>query len=124
MTDSVMAELKDIGQEEGVLGRQLALLHRRREYLLRSRIKPTERQVADHAIVRFIERVDGVDLEAIKSRIRAYAEECSPTGVNGILRHPSGTRVVTNVHGLIVTILPPGEDDDYPSKDFEQGEKA
>lgn len=117
MSDTVIAELKDIGQQEAVLGAQLARLRSRREKIIAGRVKPTERQISEHALIRYMERIEGLDLEAVKSRARAYVLQCQETGVPGIFLHSTGIQVVTNRHGLIVTFLPPGERMPYPSKD-------
>lgn len=118
-SDKDVGALRDIHLTIDALSKQVARLKSKADQIKSGRVKPTERQVADHAIIRYLERIEGVDIEAAKARIRAYTEACSTTGVRGILLHPDGNMVVTNRAGLIVTVLPPGATNPHESKDWE-----
>jgi hypothetical protein len=118
-SDKAVGELRDIYLTIDALGKQMARLKSKADAIKNGRTKPTERQVADHAIIRYLERVEGVDMEAVKSRIRLYTEACATTGVRGIFMHPDGNQIVTNRAGLIVTVLPPGAITPHESKDWE-----
>jgi hypothetical protein len=67
----------------------------------------SKRPVTDHALVQYLNRVEGYDIEAAKDRLRAYLEASQPTAINGIHRHPvSRHQVVVSKAGLVVTVLP------------------
>jgi hypothetical protein len=119
-SDKDVGNLRDLNLALDAVMKQGARLRSQIDRLRNSRINPTERQCADHAIIRFMERVEGVDIEAVKARLRAYTEQCSKTGVRGIMMHPDGNQVVTNRAGLIVTVLPPGTTSGYESKDWDE----
>jgi len=113
-------ELRDIGLLEDVLGKQLARLRARRNRMLNTSIKPSERPVADHGLMRYLERVEHLNVEAAKARLREWFTHCEPTGVRGVYQHPTtGEQVVTNRSGVIVTVLPAGHRMGYESSDFE-----
>jgi hypothetical protein len=120
MADTDVSALRDIGLLEDVLGKQLARLRSKRERIFRNRTPLNERQITDHAIVRYLERVGGIDMEAAKARIREFVGDCTPTDVKGILRHPTGVQVVVSTRGLVVTILP----EDAPAEEWvERGDE-
>lgn len=106
LTDGDVAQLRDIGLLEDVLGKHLSRLKAKRQTILNARTAPEERQVTDHAIVRYLERVEGVDIEALKDRVRAFVAEATATPTKGVRQHPSGLQVIVNPGGVIVTILP------------------
>lgn len=109
LPDSDVAELRDIGLMEDALGKQMSRLKAKRDNILRKQaMVSAELQVTDHAIVRYLERVEGYDVEALKSRVRGYLKETAATGVKGVYLHPQGQQVVVSARGLIVTVLPPG----------------
>lgn len=115
--DTDVGNLRDLGLMLDVVGKHFARLRQRRENILNSRTQPEDRQVADHAIVRYLERVEGIDIEAVKNRLRAYVETMEPTPVKGVLRHPqSGIQTIINRSGLVVTFLPNEAELGYESK--------
>lgn len=118
LEDTPVSQLRDIGLIEDALSRQLARLRAKRDNILRQKAKAGDIQLTDHAIVRYLERVEGLDLAAVSERIRAYVAECQPSSVKGITIHPSGLQVVRNRIGTVVTILP----QDYAAVDFEEKE--
>lgn len=61
--------------------------------------------VTDHAVVRYLERVYGVDVVGIKARILRATEEARLKGAGGVTC--DGTRYVLNNGGRVVTITAP-----------------
>lgn len=106
MRDEDVGKLRDLGLIEHSLIRTLASIKDRRHKILSKHAKISEPQVTDHAIVRYLERVEGLDLTAVRDHIRAYQAASQPTGVKGVHRHPDGNQIIISNVGVIVTILP------------------
>ena len=59
--------------------------------------------ITDHALLRWIERVHGVDIEALRSQV---ADMCAPAVQAGASTAPVGAVWAVIQHGRVVTILP------------------
>lgn len=60
-------------------------------------------RISDHGIVRYLERVEGLDLDIIRAEILAIAGPAAAAGAK-ILRKVGNTYIIEN--GAIVTVLP------------------
>lgn len=71
-----------------------------------NKIKHSTVQVSDHAVLRYLERIKGLDLEAIKKEIMPGGSQRLPKALG------NGTYPVHNSHrfrvvdGVVVTVLP------------------
>jgi hypothetical protein len=63
--------------------------------------------VTDHAVIRWLERVQGIDPEAIREQIRAVCAEAIEAGAVS-LNKPEGTYIIQSDSRCAVTILAPG----------------
>ncbi len=65
-------------------------------------MKKPRHPVTDHAVIRYLERVEGVDIEAIRCHIGHIADRGIETGANGVV---SGGFVYRIDAGQVVTVL-------------------
>lgn len=66
--------------------------------------------VSDHAVLRYLERVEGVDVDAIRKRLRNYALTGRATDDGGIVDAGDGLRVAISEGTTITTIWRVGDD--------------
>lgn len=69
------------------------------------RRNPDARRVSDHAIVRYLERVIGYDIQAIREALRRDADAAVPCEKAGFCWHPDGHVLVIGDDGQIITVL-------------------
>lgn len=62
----------------------------------------TADSVTDHAVMRYLERVYGVDVPALKRRIALATKEARAAGASGV--KIDGVRYVLSPNGRVVTI--------------------
>lgn len=60
-------------------------------------------RVSDHAIIRYLERVEGLDMDIIRAEILAIAGPAAAAGAK-VLRRDGYTYIIER--GAIVTVLP------------------
>jgi len=102
----IFAEYHDLVAVENALGSRLAEVRRDKARLkaeMASR-SPDDRAVTDHALVRFLERVEGQDVEAIRARLRAMLAECVAVG-SDFMVHKEGAVFVIGTEGQVVTVI-------------------
>lgn len=64
-------------------------------------------QITDHAVLRYLERVKGVDIAAIRREMTSAAlEAVSTLGGTADVRMPCGARLRV-INGAVVTVVPP-----------------
>jgi hypothetical protein len=105
-----------IGEAETIIADLRARLVDIRAELSR-RLKPSpEPRVSDHALLRYVERVMGIDVEAIRSDILTDGVKAAlRTGATGIT--VNGVKMVAK-DGVVVTVL---ADDMRPKKKTKRG---
>lgn len=63
-------------------------------------------QISDHAVLRYLERVKGIDIAAIRREMSSAAlEAVSGMGGTADVRMPNGARLRV-VAGVVVTVIP------------------
>ena len=94
---------------EVALGDHLAAIRREKAEMRKARIAAgtEERPVSDHAIVRYLERHMGVDVEAVRAKLRSLADNAIPSKDGEHHWHPSGVLMVIGAAGQVVTVLSP-----------------
>jgi len=98
----------DLSAIETLLAGRLSAIRRRKERLRRRRVEAglEERGVTDHAVIRYLERVKGVDIEAIRAELRQIASEAVQAKDGEHHWHAeTGTILILEADGRIVTIL-------------------
>ena len=71
------------------------------------------RIVTDHALLRYLERHKGIDLDAIRDEIRGLADEALAFKDGEHYRHPNGVVMVLGNKGKVVTILSPEQSEKF-----------
>lgn len=66
-------------------------------------LQEKELQVTEHALLRYCERILGIDIEAIKELIKSQEikQQVEVLGINGKFVHPDGFRVVIKDNKII-----------------------
>ena len=82
------------------------------------------RHVTDHAILRYLERIDGVDMDAIRNAIRTLADEAEQFAYCDGLWHSSGLVLITNDNGEVVTILDDAQAQNYVGRRLANGARS
>lgn len=103
------AEYLDLSSVENAISVRLADV-RRAKAALKARMADEgalERPVTDHAIVRYLERCTGLDVEAIRETVRGMVDESKPAADGDFMLHPSGVVFVIGAEGQVVTVLSP-----------------
>lgn len=108
LPDVVVDELIDLGAQEAMYLRGITKIRRRRAELKRDAIEKglRERPITDHAVVRYLERVRGFDVEGLKAEMRKFVDATVKTEIDEVYQHPSGLRVIVLETGVVVSIVP------------------
>ncbi|MDT8856450.1 hypothetical protein RNZ50_15760 [Paracoccaceae bacterium Fryx2] len=69
--------------------------------------------VTDHAVIRYLERVVGIDVEALRDEIRAKVEPGVRLGACGVRSGGFNYRIID---GVVVTIVLAGHEDEPSGK--------
>jgi hypothetical protein len=74
---------------------------------LRTAPEPQRYEVSDHAVVRYLERVEGIDIGAVRDTITLSCEAGKPL-IGEKLRGGDGVLYCINAEGFVTTVLPIG----------------
>ena len=107
MAGEAVGRLRDIGLLEDALGKQLARLRAERNRIMAEAASDGRCQLTDHAVIRYMERVEKMDLHPLKMRFQTFISESEPTGYKKVKRHPvTGFYTLFNQIGTAVTVVP------------------
>jgi hypothetical protein len=125
--DRIVSDLADLSAIESNLGHALANVKAKKAALKRARIAGgiEQRPVADHAIVRYLERYKGFDIDAIREEMRAVAAAADPAkdGEHHIHK-ASGVIMVLGADGTIVTVLSPEQSEKWIGRRLADGSRV
>lgn len=107
----LMAKADEIGGQVSALKDRLAR-------------KEQSRRVSDHAIVRYLERVFGIDMEKTRADIRALCDESVAFARCDGLWHAKGMVFILSDDGSVVTILGAKEAANYIGRRLVNGERS
>lgn len=71
-------------------------------------MKKSRHHVTDHAVLRWLERVKGVDIEAVRREIGRVADKGITAGACGVISHGVVLRIAD---GVVVTVTPQHQPD-------------
>lgn len=71
-------------------------------------MKKSRHHVTDHAVLRWLERVQGVDIEGVRREIGQMADKGIVAGACGVISHGMVLRIAD---GVVVTVAPQHEPD-------------
>lgn len=74
------------------------------------KLNPSVVRVTDHAIVRYLERIEHVDVEAIKARIIEMVAGAEDDGRGNRLTADGILIAFDEPHGVVTTVYKPGEE--------------
>lgn len=121
--DEIHDEIADIIGLETALGGRLSSLRRRREKLKRDLVElgKSERLVTDHALIRYLQRHKGIDVDAMRDELRALADGAAPAKDGEHFWHPSGVIMIIGNEGQIVTVLSPEQSEKWDGRKLKNG---
>ena len=91
----------------------------------RRRLGLEERQISDHAVVRYLERIAGLDIEAVRAEVRTMASRAVPfKNCDGLWDEQTQTVVVLGGGDGVVTILGVEQAEKYIGRRLLNGEMA
>lgn len=117
----------DLTAIEVALSNRLANVRRAKDRAKRLRVETGEdvRSVTDHAIVRYLERHKGMDVEAIRDELRQIATEAEPSKDGEHYWHEArGVFIVLNTLGAIVTVLSREQAEKWVGRKLLNGERV
>lgn len=105
--DQLCNEIDDLLSLENGLQAKVAAVRRARGERKKERIRRgvLTRAVSDHALVRYLERCKGFDVEGLRRELRAMADEAIPSKDGEHHWHSSGAALILGQDGQIVTVL-------------------
>lgn len=105
--DQLCNEIDDLASIEDRLSQRLAEIKRAKSALKKERVDRgfEQRAVSDHALVRYLERCKGMDMEALREEMRLLAEGSTPAKDGEHHWHPSGVILVLGQDGRVITVL-------------------
>jgi len=105
--DQLCNEIDDLTTLESGLQSKVAAVRRAKGDCKKERIRRglLTRTVSDHALVRYLERCKGFDMETFRDELRRMVDESAPSKDGECLLHPTGTGLIVGQDGQIVTVL-------------------
>ena len=79
------------------------------------------RSVSDHALLRYLERHKGIDMEAVRDEIRTMANEAEPLKDRETHAHPSGVVMIIGADGQVITVLSGEQSQKYVGRKLANG---
>jgi hypothetical protein len=119
------SEYLDILALEDRVGSRLAHIKRKKMAMKRAEVESgeAERWVTDHAIVRYLERQKGFDMDALKAEMRKIADESVPTNDGDTHWHENGVIMILGEEGQIVTVLSHSQVEKWLGRKLKNGQR-
>lgn len=127
MSDELDSEIGDISNAIGRLNTALATLRLRHAELKEERLRrgQRERSVSDHAVVRYLERHEGLDIEAVREELRAIADASTPAKDGEHHWHEESQLIlILGEAGQIITVLAPEQLEKWSNRKLRNGERV
>lgn len=109
----VRAQLQELKQDQADISKKITTLHAHLQNIekeIQGLKSPEKILIAEHAILRYLERVKGIDIEAVKKEMipESVLEQIRTLGGSSG-KYPTPTHTVIVKTGVVVTIIPKGE---------------
>lgn len=107
--DSIKSAMADLSVLEQKGCSDVAMIRRKKDALHIDLIRSggAERDVTDHAVLRYLERFKGVDISSIRAEIRALADGSEAAKDGEHHWHPTNVILVLGDRGQVITVLSP-----------------
>lgn len=121
-----LMEQRDLCAVENALASRLAEVRRFKSALVVMKLKedPSERIVTDHALLRYMQRHLGVDVDAIRNDLRRIAAESTPAKDGEHHWHDSGVMLILGEDGRVVTCLSPEQAEKWSGRKLKDGSRV
>lgn len=123
---SLDTEWSELTALHHLLKHRLGEINQRREQLRKDRgeLGLTHRPVRDHALLRYLERHKGIDVEAIRRELADLADEAVPARDGEHHWHPSGVLLIIAENGAVVTVLSPEQTVKWNGRKLKNGSRV
>jgi len=125
--DEQIGEIEDLLALEQYLSGRLFVVRRSRDMLKRKRLEevPSDRMITNHALIRYMERHKGIDVEAMRNELRAIAAEAERTKKNGEhhWHQETGIILIIGDAGQVITVLSPEQAEKHLGRKLANGER-
>lgn len=125
--DEIVSEIAEISIIKQQVNARLVRVSAEKDRLIREANDRGERvrEVTDHAVIRYLQRWMGVNIEEIREKIRIMANESEvvKSDIDARYFHPTGTLLITNDRGAVVTVLSPEDLEKYIGRKLMNGER-
>lgn len=123
MSDKLHDEIADLAAIEQVVAEHLAMVRRRKGVLKKHLVESGEelRLVTDHALLRFMERHKGIDVDSFRSELRKLADEAQPAKDGEHHWHASGVIMIIGSEGQVITVLSQEQAEKWDGRKLKNG---
>ena len=114
-----MTDWRDLAAIETVLSGRIASVRRHKARLKAEAVAAgdLERMVTDHAVLRYLERHRGIDIEAVRNELRRIANEALQAKDSEHHWHEeSGVLLIIGDEGQVITVLAPEHVEKWTSR--------
>lgn len=121
--DGMRAQMRDLSAMETALNSKLMAVRGAKNALRQGIFHCSEddRVVSDPAVLRYLERHKGIDVEALRIELRALARDAIPAKDCEHYVHPTGVIMVLGEAGRIVTVLSPEQAAKWDGRKLKNG---
>jgi protein-disulfide isomerase-like protein with CxxC motif len=125
MSDEQDDTLGDLGALEQSLAARLANIRREKAAIKRAQVESgaEPRRVTDHALIRYLERHKGIDVNACRDEMRSLADQAVPSKDGEHHWHASGVILIIGEEGQIITVLSPEQVEKWAGRKLANGER-
>lgn len=107
--DELLVERTRVGQFKQQYGDQFSracvMLDLLRDALMAKRTDPADFGISEHAVLRYLERVKGLDVRAVKAEIRQYAKKFErKDDLDQIVTTDDGLKIALSNSGVVATV--------------------
>lgn len=125
--DALRREIRDRESAKQVLNARVRDLMGELDNLRAERVRLglAQREVTDHAVVRYLERVEGIDTDAVRAKIREMTERAVPfKNCDGLWDEATKAVLILGNGDGVVTILSAEQAEKYIGRKLLNGERA
>lgn len=79
--------------------------------------------ITNHALLRYMERHKGIDVNALRNELRMIADASEPAKDGEHHWHPSGVILVMGEAGQVITVLSPEQAEKWAGRKLQNGDR-
>jgi hypothetical protein len=122
--DEIEDEIADLSALENLFSNRASAIRRAKDKLRKQALvyAPEHRIVTDHALLRFMERHKGIDVEGLRQELRSIAENTTPAkDGEHCWDAKSGVLLILGEAGQVITVLSPEQAEKWAGRKLKNG---